>query len=987
MKTYLSAIILLLLPFLSQAQFTAMPGDTISQCTDSIGERFTWHDPMGTASTNYLGFMYTFITTNNKYPSVYLFNAKGKMVPLCMYSNSDNNKNYLDYFGYYKEGYEYKLVNQVFTFRFMGRLWYFQNVISKDGDSIHECFAQLPQAGQKAYKKCLAYHTDWKFDKQGVTYAFKAGAFQMDSCLYFLCNYVDPYGGSNSTDWAIQKYSWDVNKQRFELVSQIKLPANCFGNSRALAGMITRYNSHNHKYSQILCTYSGLNDQYLCKLDISGTIYRTQQVDHYKQPGNYTTQGAAIVPGTIQAKRTMADEQDLAQSDRFTVFMADPTYTNGSDACRLELIEYYFVNDSVVHHYDTHSIYIASDEQPKGLTRYNATLPYIPISGTYSLSGGQYNSSDSVDGMRENVWVFYPSDKDHYIAGVGFYSDLYLSPPDSVSPRSDDLGNVSKYTDKIKSLWTLVGILEGAPPIPIKWETWDSLYPPEYSHDPSELVITNTVDQDIEVGSSFEDEFTAGTDIKTMQEYEGVEIEEGINFQFTGTFKNRYSKGSSVSYEFVTKFPLSESLQDSGYFLWAYPNIVRIPYCRYPWWGDKSLNDGKFSYPVPNSAQYMFHTYGISIKREPVHLSSWPFYINNPNGDDDPPDQLMKDWYLENRPEIQKVLDYNPYHYPVSTPSVTDFAGNSSGFTIKNDNTSSTETSTSYDVDADVTLKVPLIFEIGVSAGNDVKYTNETTVKSTFGQNIMCEMNSKFAFEGLRLKDESISLYWFRPNDNVDYWYFQSDSSMGNKPWYLAYIVSLNTSKVHLISPTSGITITESELLFSWKPERLDDAEYLFLIATTQTLKRSTIVYEENVGSKTESNPAGFKPEKGTTYYWAVMAKSPHGNIVWSDVRSFTSAVESQPVSQESGLKVLICPNPGTGRNMNFSFITPEAGTVLFRLYEMNGHRLYMQEFPTSGNKTESFILTQLDLRSGIYFAEIIAGKERVVKKLVILAE
>jgi len=72
---------------------------------------------------------------------------------------------------------------------------------------------------------------------------------------------------------------------------------------------------------------------------------------------------------------------------------------------------------------------------------------------------------------------------------------------------------------------------------------------------------------------------------------------------------------------------------------------------------------------------------------------------------------------------------------------------------------------------------------------------------------------------------------------------------------------------------------------------------------------------------------------------------------------------------------------------MNFSFITPEACTVLFRLYEMNGLRLYVQEFPTSGNKTESFILTQLDLRSGIYFAEIIAGKERVVKKLVILAE
>jgi len=984
MKTYISAFLLALLPLLCKAQYYSMPGDTISQCTDSSGARYQWHDPMGAASANYLGYQYIFMTTNNKYPEVFLFNANGRMVPLGMYSNGDNSKNYLNYFGYYKEGdYEYHLVNQVFTFRYMGRLWYFQNVISKDGDSIHECFVQLPQEGQKAYKPCLAYHTDWKITPGAAPYFIKAGAIQVDSSLYFLCNDVDPNGSVYTTNWAIQKYSWDANLQKFVFVSQTELGVGCFGNSKALAGIISRYSSKTHRYSWIISTYSALYNAYLWKLDISGNTYRVQQVDSYTQPGNYSVQGAAIVPGTIQAQRPVSKITEPSESDRFTVFMADPTYTSGSDACQLELIEYYFINDSTVHRYNTCSVYLASDEQPKALPRYNTVMPYIPICGSYSLSGGTYSSSDTVNGMQEMVWVFYPSDKDHDIAGVGFKSDLYLSPPDSAAVRSEDLGNLQAYTNKIKSLWTLVGMLEAAPPMSLDWDTWDHLWPPELEHDPSSLTLTNTVDQDIEVGTSFEDEFTAGADIKTIQEVEGVEIEEGVNFQFTGTFKNRYSKGSSVSHEYVYKFPLTREYQDSAYFLWAFPNIERIPYCRYPWWGDKSLNNGKYMYPVSSSVQYMFHTYGINIKREPVPLQSWPFYISDPNGENDPPDSLMKDWYAPNRDQINKVLNYH-HNTPIATPSVSDWAGSSSEFKITNDNTTSTEASTSYNVDADATVKIPLVFEAGVNAGNDVKYSNESTVKSTFGQNIVCEMNSKFATEGVKLKEEDISLYWFRPDDNIDYWYFHSDSVAGNKPWYLAYTISLNPSKVILVSPSASGSVKQTDLRFSWKSENISDPEYEFLISTAQTFRGPTILYRENTADRSYANPGSFKPQPGKTYYWGVRASDHAGNLTWSGPRSFSIPADTLAAGKADNVTVNFYPNPGNSGNINIMIQCPGPAAVVVTIYSSSGVSLYTRNIEYEGPAPLKTSLSGLRLGAGIYLAEIRSSYERITRKLII---
>jgi hypothetical protein len=110
--------------------------------------------------------------------------------------------------------------------------------------------------------------------------------------------------------------------------------------------------------------------------------------------------------------------------------------------------------------------------------------------------------------------------------------------------------------------------------------------------------------------------------------------------------------------KYSESFPLTRLTQDSGTFIYACPSIVRIPYCRYPWWGDKKWSStGEYTYVVPNSAQYMFHTDGMSLILEKFPLNGWPFYVSHPNGESDSPDTLMKDWQQANRPEINKFLN------------------------------------------------------------------------------------------------------------------------------------------------------------------------------------------------------------------------------------------------------------------------------------------------------------------------------------------
>ncbi|MDP8228010.1 MAG: T9SS type A sorting domain-containing protein, partial [Candidatus Electryoneaceae bacterium] len=312
--------------------------------------------------------------------------------------------------------------------------------------------------------------------------------------------------------------------------------------------------------------------------------------------------------------------------------------------------------------------------------------------------------------------------------------------------------------------------------------------------------------------------------------------------------------------------------------------------------------------------------------------------------------------------------------------------GSTNSINVSVDSTSTDEQTNTYEINVEAGLeyKVPKVFQIGgsVSSGYEGTYSSETKVHTEFEQEITASLeNLHSQVDGLNISHLHMKGYWFRPDINPDWWFY--DSLWGYKPWYLAWIVNSSSEKLQLLSPGNGNVLEDTELLFNWQPEEGELSDYTFYILNSPSIHKNNILIKESVGNLTQFSPLGFKPEKGNTYYWAVRGIGADGTPIWSPRFTFTMKQELT-VAQSSTLQALVYPNPAPKGDINIIIDSQESGGIEVSLFEINGRLIGTEQFHTLDTAPITVTLSGYDLLPGIYFAVIQSENEQIVKKVMI---
>ena len=203
---------------------------------------------------------------------------------------------------------------------------------------------------------------------------------------------------------------------------------------------------------------------------------------------------------------------------------------------------------------------------------------------------------------------------------------------------------------------------------------------------------------------------------------------------------------------------------------------------------------------------------------------------------------------------------------PILNLSWNDGSHGSKGtYAIAGDSVSTYESGTSYEAKIGITAKVPEIFKANISAGKEVTYSTETSVKTKFGQEIEASLyNLTSRSKGLNLDALDISTFWFRHEDGVKWWFY--DSLGDQRPWYIAYIVdNAKKGKIISLAPVNGQNLKSSEMLFAWRCDGFEPDNYTFYITNIGHVTPSAILYQQSTGKETEISVNGFQPKPGTT--------------------------------------------------------------------------------------------------------------------------
>ena len=172
-------------------------------------------------------------------------------------------------------------------------------------------------------------------------------------------------------------------------------------------------------------------------------------------------------------------------------------------------------------------------------------------------------------------------------------------------------------------------------------------------------------------------------------------------------------------------------------------------------------------------------------------------------------------------------------------------------------------------------------------------------------------------------------------------------------------------------------------MYFSWLAEPGDIDKYTLVIANSSCIYNGTIIYQQSVGKAGKIILSGFQPEKGKTYFWAVRGFTEDGQLVCSDIGSFTLKDE-QTETNTMGLKAVVYPNPGNSGEINIAIDPVNEGKITVRLFDINGSLLDARQVNTLEGSASIVSFPDMDLPAGIYLAVIRSDNEQLVKKVVV---
>lgn len=947
----ISLIILasLTLTGISQVNITLLPEAVISD------QKVKYYRDAGTTFYNYQGYLFAIIYNDNL-AYVYIWNKEHNQTALTPFNFGLKHKNIIDWGFEVGRLYEWQPLGKTFAFEYNNRLWYFQHVYYKyfQQEWTWECYAQLPT---DTLSECSLFHHAHTPPPD----IFKQAAFQLDSLLYFIGRNENSQS-SHYGKWCIQKYFYYEKSNTFNIDQNAPVPyINNIPGSR-LGGLIPRHDTANNPY-YIINTF-----------DRGGSTYTGKLIPHIV-PGEETTfsyipfsdgsgisncGASTIVRGTFQGNRTPDQQQNPWLSNRMGMFIVNDT-KSGDGTYHMRYNEFAIVNDD---------LYLQHNGE---VTLPTASSPHEvndkkSIWGSFELAGQHMTDYiQGINGLQQYIWIFYPR-KDDYVCGAKFASDQWRIVNNSVI-SSTDLADTS-YPN-IRNLWSLTGIVDGSPPCAINWPVWHATHAP--SVEPTELTFVTEQESETEISSSYEDKYTLGEEIQMGEKSKLAEVSFNEEFKYSHAFRQKYSSGTRIINNYSESFGMSEESQEYGFFIWTIPQIKRFTYMLYPWW------DYQFIYPDSSSLQFRFQTFGTSIYTEPIELGEYPFLVGEPNG------ESLNDWKSDSRIGISNTS----YMYgisPIFNVSWSDHSnGNVASLNVSHDSTSSYESSNTYEWKFGAQVKIPKVFDLDVSAsyGQDLCYSNETTVKTRFGNEIEVSLkNLKDKADGVNLSYLDIGVFWFRPEDGVKYWYW--DSLADQRPWYIAYIVNSCQTKIIPIVPVSGTKIKESEIIFSWKTVDGDLGDYTLYISKSPFIRPSTTIEQKSTGDKT-STTIRIQPEKGITYYWIVRGRSDIGEVVWSPAQSFTLAEDGCESSETKTIIAQIFPNPVVSDHINMLVDVPSPGQVDLTIFDITGKILYNNKIQVGEAGLSSIQLPVIDLKPGLYLLEIRTSGLTTVKKISVI--
>ena len=959
MKKYIFCL-LLFVPFIVHAQ--NMPTG-LNILTDK-----TWADPdidwraHGTCFYNYDGEIYvaaytvkkvqTFPSLYTAYPYFYKCYASTSSAALSPLNFA--NKNYIDYYGYLGEDgcdHEAKIMGHNFFFEFNEQLWYYQHVHANyynKGlcDESYACFARMPQ---KSTDKWYTFTTHYE---PAMDYYPMAGV-QLDSTLIFFCQ-DEESSSAYYKQWYLQSYQFSNNKFVYLGWSRISnIPGDRFGGIIARQGnsgpmlILNTYNSSTHE------TYLGM----LLPTDSWNGVMIFSYIPYTGVPVLADPGASTIVSGSIRGARSSSYVDPYPQmSERMSLITVSSATSSGN--YYLSYLEYLIGNDWL-DPITFGTVAVPSSYYPhKDDDEFN-------LEPCYGMILGDYNDSiPGMDGYQKYNWVFFPNSSGN-IAGVGFQSDVWMANPNSLV-TSNDLTDTVTYGQDIRSLWTLVGIVEGAPPSVIDWEVWDSNYPTQYR--PTELTLEqiSTSDTNTTASCKYGSSFTQGTEISTGSEK--LEVGFGSKTKYSKCLQEKVSMTTTTEQVISLGFELNEHSQHYGAFIYMVPEIYRFSYQVFPWY------DYQHQYPVYNSLQYMFQVYGSALRIVKVYYDEWPFNIADPTAD------LLKYWTADYRPGFAHAV------YGLSPKNVSwsdGFMGTRNFLRKGSDSTSTFQCDYGYEKEYSAGVSIPKVFSENISYGQQIEYASDVEVRTGFGNSIEISlMNMVEKEKGIDMTYVSIDTYLLKPeNNSTGYLY---DSLDGQKPWYIGYIVGNCENELRLLSPLGGACLEPQDLVFTWTTENGPLRNFTLFINNEPFTSPTSTLFSAGTGDRTAVSLKDFIPEKGRTYYWQVRGDGPGGQAIWSEARAFTIGCDEDRPAEAPGINAVVYPNPAIGSDIRITIVPEEEGEISVSLVSVNGVVISSREVSNEDSRPVDLSFSGLALPTGVYFAVIRSHDSQVVKKVVV---
>jgi len=600
---------------------------------------------------------------------------------------------------------------------------------------------------------------------------------------------------------------------------------------------------------------------------------------------------------------------------------------------------------------------------------------YVPVNISTTMNG-----SDGY--QKQNILV--SCDKKNETNFSVFPSDYYVINEAAKVVAS----NMLDYQDEQwKKTWTLLGIVDGAPPCALDWEIWDSIH--EYTGEIPPTELEWEIEDEKRSSTSVETEttWTLGYDLKgSIPIAEPLGLSLGTKAEGAWINKELNETVNTTSIELTIPMPLTEENQELARWYWLVPDITRYPYSTFDW------SDSDFKHPINNTIDYAFITTNYYLKPETPPIASAPHYISSPN------DSSMYDWVARGSTMNDTTIGYYAFYNALSSAgsayynSIDD--GTSCKVTSETEQSTETTNTDKNSFSLSVGLEIPLIFSFDVEGSYEYEYTTSNKVTTTFKQSLQVNLSNLKPGNSPAIYPENYYVfpYLFTADKNQDWWYFDNPELMGFKPWYLAYTVSLSANKsnelLQLQSPAvDEVFYIDEPIDFSW----LDDLQQTKLVISEQpTNALKSIFYHGDLKSSSADKVSGLA---AGTYYWRVAGISKDGEPVWSEFRKLmivekdflSDNTNNQNMKSFSTLPAKIYPNPSNNENINVTYeIKDDASPVTFVLYDISGEKIWEETNACQGIGIYNKEIRIENIKNHFGILRIVNGKFIASKKVVV---